>query len=102
MKTLKVLAVAVASFITTSTFSNADSWGFALGNGGVGFAYSGGGRSVAVSASSGGGHCHSRPVYVQPARGFVNPYMPNCYGPREYYINGQPYVVYPTVRYLHR
>jgi hypothetical protein len=97
MKTIKTLAVAVGIIGATSIASQAGSWGFAINTGAV---------AVAVNSFGGGyqhQHCTPRQQYVSYSRReHVNPYMPTVYGPREYYVNGRPYMVYPQVQYIPR
>jgi hypothetical protein len=97
MKTIKTLAVASSAILLTSLCSQAGSWGFAINTGAV---------AVAVN-SFGGGYseqrCVPRQQYIHcNQREYVNPYMPTVYGPREYYVNGRPYMVYPQVQYVPR
>jgi len=95
MKTIKTLAVAALIAIGSTVASQAGSWGFAVNTGSTSIAYSSGGYTER--------HCSPRVAYVShPRREFVNPYIPTVYGPREYYINGQPYMVYPQVEYVRR
>lgn len=93
MKTIKTLAIASSLIISSAIASQAGSWGIAINTGSMNVAYSSGGYTE---------HHHTpRVAYVaQPRREFVNPYIPTVYGPREYYVNGQPYMVYPQVQYV--
>ena len=94
MKAIKAITLTVGILLAATTVSNAGSWGISINTGNAGVVYSSGGYTTQ--------HCQQRVVYTQQCREYVNPYMPTVYGPREYYINGQPYMVTPRVTYMGR